>query len=215
MAKVSLRNDHDWLGFTVTFADKTKIGVTWSRGAGEKIRTTPEDRTAERRMAIVLWEAWQKTKLPDAPYRNYGDIQKIADRVGAKTATLEEFLAAMTTELGVTGKLPKLDPGPAANGPVVTMKKSRGGAVITCRFPTGEQAELTINKASVGSRFSPDISALSQEMASFVFAAKGAGVLDAGDLAEAIKTAAENSACVAEWIDASREAVFPSPGMRR
>jgi hypothetical protein len=206
-----LRNEHDWLGVTVAFPDKSKVAVTWSRGAGEKVRVTPEDRATSRALSISLCEATARIKTGDAPYKDLGGVQEILAAVGGKVGGKAEFLAAAAKELGVTGSLPRLDPGPAAEGTVATVQTSRGRHVLDCRFPTGERAELTLNKGSIGLRLAPSVSAYEQELSELAMAAKMAEVLDADALAEAFRSSAETAGSVADWIDGARLVVFAPP----
>lgn len=214
MAKISLTTRHDVIGFAVAFADRSKASVTWSWGGGEKIKVVPEDRESERTFSIILYEAGERIRLKDAPYKDYDGVRKVAEKVAADAKTMADFLAAFAEGLGVTGRLPKLDPGPAADGTVATSKPSRNGHVITCVFPTGERVELTLNRSSVSQRMKPTVTAYQQELSELAFAAMGAKMLEPKDIAEAFRSSAEASGSVAEWIDAARQAIFAPPAMK-
>lgn len=211
MAKVTYINQHDWMAVRVAFKDGSQANAKWNRD-GNETTLTPNDRAKGQLFALIVKEASDKTRDPKTGFLNLGQLAERMKAIGERATSVDAYLDALKTELGVTGEKPA--PKNAANAPETTratLKPSRGGWQLDALFPNGEKLELKIGRSSMGILTDPRIASRETDITKFVFGIKMAGALDDETLAQRLHEAAEGASDIDEWFDASRAAVIGGP----
>lgn len=201
MTKVSKRFEHDWVMVIAKFDDGTEAKVKWNRG-GEDVAVTPRNPEQANRLSLVVQRSTRVQK------RNIREIADIIERVALGSGTLREMVDGLAVALDVSAEMEVKATG--LNQAKVEVKKSRG-FVINGVFPSGERFELKLNKASIGLRTQPTISARDGDLMTLVFGIKNAGLMEDEDFANRLKDAAEASSGMDQWIEEIRDMMRPTP----
>ena len=201
MARVTKRNEHDWVMVQAKFEDGTEAKVKWNRG-GSDVTVTPRDPAVAKTLSLIEVQA---LKLPGA---SIGKIADVMERVALASRTVGDYVEGLKTALNVSGELLKPAEGPSSAQ--VSLRKGRGWELAGV-FPSGEKFELKINKSSIGLRSQPAIASRDADLMKVVFAIKGAEIMDDEELAGRMKDAAEGLADMDAWIEAVRGIMAPAP----
>lgn len=215
MARVYSPRNHDWLGVNVSFDDGCKANVTWSRN-GEKVSVTPPNAVLAETLSNIVMQSKSRMGKEGYPHANLGVIADVMVRAGTAARTLEAYLDVLKRDLHVTGDRPAPKQAAAAAAPdttVASVRKSRGWNVLVA-FPNGEKLDIKINGKSLGYLAEPRILSRDDAIMRFLFAAKDMGAMNDEELADTIKTTAEASGNIDDWLTAMRAAFTPA-GPRR
>jgi hypothetical protein len=216
MARMTGQDKHDWLSVAATFADGRKLEVIWSRGGGETVRVRPPSPEMAETLSLIVQQSKVRMSLPDASYRNFGDVKAVMQRVGERAANAADYLAGLKAALGVTGEraAPKaVNVAPAQTR--VDVRRGRGW-VIGMTFPTGERVELTINGRSCGISIDPQVPAKQRAINELVLRAKMAAVMDDETMVSTVSDLAREAVSMDAWHDAIAAVLAPAaPGPRR
>jgi len=212
MAKVSHINNHDYVRLNVTFPDKSKANVTWSRG-GETVTVDPNDPARAERLSLIVAQSLARTKdKVNYPYRTIGELVKVMEPVAKSATTMDQYLDGLAEALMVSGERPKPKAAAVEGGKtLVNMKPGRGGYQIDARFPNGERFSLKLNKSSVGFMGDPAISSRDNEVMHYLLNLKGMGVIGHDELAQLIKEKAESAQDIDGWLADVRAEFAPAP----
>lgn len=208
MGKGTYTDNHDWLAVRASFPGGTKANFSWSRG-GEKVEV-PGDAARSLQLSYIVTDA--KTVTGEGkPFRNLGEVGKRIAATADRSASIDDFIANLRTDLGVKGEPPKARN--AAHAPCVTqatLSPNRGGHLLKATFPNGDHVELKLNASSVGLRMDPNIPSFANDLMKFAFGVKQTGLLPPQEFANTLLEAAKSSGGAVEWLEGVKEALRPS-----
>ena len=199
MGKATFTNTHDWVSFRASFADGAKVNVGWSRN-GDKVEIQ-DDAARSLQLSYILLDA----KKDAGPGKRMADLVEIGERMKAaagRSATIDDFLGNLRTELGVKGEVPKgRNAATAPSATQATLSPSRGGHLLKAAFPNGDTVELKLNPSSIGLAMDPDVPALSNDLMKFAFGIKQSGMVPPPEFANILLEVARTSGGAAEWLE--------------